>query len=61
MYIEAKEGKSGKWYYTLNANNDKVLCTSEMYAKKWNAVRAAKKLWMDITKNGKDCEIHVPT
>jgi uncharacterized protein YegP (UPF0339 family) len=38
-------GPKKKWYVRLVANNGETLNTSQGYATKWNATRAAKKVF----------------
>lgn len=41
-------GRRQEWYVRLVANNGKTLNTSEGYATKWNATRAAKKVFPNL-------------
>lgn len=41
MHLEIKQGDSGLWYVALVGGNGETMMYSELYNKKWNAVRAA--------------------
>jgi uncharacterized protein YegP (UPF0339 family) len=41
-------GKKSEWYVRLVAGNGETLNTSEGYATKWNAKRAAKKVFPNL-------------
>lgn len=43
MTLETKPCKGG-WYNVLRARNGRILMHSEVYASRWNAIRAAKML-----------------
>lgn len=42
--LQVQKGPAGKWYFNLVRANGKVQMTSEMYANRQNAIRAAKDL-----------------
>lgn len=41
-------GRRRKWYVRLKSNNGETLNTSQGYATKWNAKRAAKKVFPNL-------------
>lgn len=43
-------GGRRKWYVRLKAGNGETVNTSQGYATKWNAKRAAKKVFPDLEK-----------
>lgn len=42
-YVVVLSSENGQWYYLVKAGNHRTLSTSEMYKRRWNCVRAAKK------------------
>ena len=43
MYrIQVRQGDSGSWYWRVVAANSRILLTSETYASKGNAAKAAR-------------------
>ncbi len=48
MYrIQVRQGDSGSWYWRIVAANSHVVLTSETYASKGNAVKAARKFRLE--------------
>ncbi len=49
MYrIQVRQGDSGSWYWRVVAANSHVILTSETYASKGNAVKAANNFQDDL-------------
>lgn len=44
MKIHVRQSKSGSWFYHILGDNGRILATSEQYASKGNAKRAANSL-----------------
>jgi uncharacterized protein YegP (UPF0339 family) len=42
QYVELTRNVEGKWYLRVVGANGEIIATSETYATKWNARRAAK-------------------
>jgi len=51
-YLELKENKAGRWYYNVMGQNGQILSTSEAYARKTNAHRAASSFIATVEKYG---------
>jgi len=51
-YVELKENKAGRWYYNVMGQNGQILSTSEAYARKTNAHRAASSFIATVEKYG---------
>jgi uncharacterized protein YegP (UPF0339 family) len=49
MHVEVVKGKGmHPWYVRLRASNGQILTTSEGYYSKWNAQRAAKRMFPEL-------------
>lgn len=42
-YVVVKRSDDGQWFYLVKSANNRTLSVSEMYGRRWNAKRAAKK------------------
>ena len=42
MKLEVLKGKSGKWYWRIKADNGRILCHSETYSDKCQAMKTLK-------------------
>lgn len=53
MYVELRQGSSGKWHVALiDSGNHRVLAVSENFYSKWNAKRHARKYGVPIHVKG---------